>query len=117
MEKPPYVFQDITHFSVGAVETVGPKFKEIKTLTLEIGSKIPPGKYPLALIKPFPPLGRPGKKLDQLTSLDAQDIESVRAFPKPDDKPWARIEIWGRTTLIVNCDRIEGVPTWEEGRA
>ena len=95
------------------VETYSPKQKEIKTLTLEIGSKIPGGRYPLTLIKPFPPLGRPGEELDKLASLRAEEIESIWVFDKPDDGRWARIEIRGKApgaTVFVNCTRVEGVP-------
>jgi hypothetical protein len=117
MEKPPYIFSDITHFSIREVEKYGPRFEEIRKLALEIASKIPPGRYPLVLIKPFPPLGRPGKDLDRLTSLHAEGIESIWAFPKPDDGQWARLEIRGKapdTTIFVNCVRIEGVPGIQE---
>jgi hypothetical protein len=117
LEKPPYRFQAITHFSVGNVEKPHPRIDNITKLTLEIGSKIPPGRYPLVLIKPFPPLGRPGKELDGLASLHAEDIESIWAFRKPDDGQWARIEIRGKapdTTIFVNCEQIEGVPGWDE---
>jgi len=120
MERSPYSFQAITHFSVRDVEKYGPRFDEIRKLTLEIGSKILPGKYPLVLIKPFPPLGRPGKDLDRLASLHAEGIESIWAFPKPDDGERARIEIRGKapnTTVFVNCERIEGVPGWDETQA
>jgi len=114
MERPPYIFQVITHFSFGNVEKFDPKIDCITKLTLEIGSMIPPGRYTLVLIKPFPPLGRPGKELDRLASLHAEDIESIWAFPKPDDGEWARIEIRGKITIFVNCERIEGVPGWDQ---
>ena len=114
MEKPPYIFQAITHFSVVKVETRHPKLKGIKTLTLEIESKIPPGKYPLALVKPFPPFGRPDGDLDKLASLHAGDIESIWAFRKADDGQSARIEIRGKANVFISCDAIEGVPGWHE---
>ena len=117
MEKSPYRFQVITHFSVRDVEKYGPRFEEITKLTLEIGSTIPPGRYPLVLIKPFPPLGRPGKELDRLASLRLEDIESIWAFPKPDDGEWARIEIRGKITIFVKCERIGGLPGWDETQA
>ncbi len=117
MEKPPYRFQIITYFSVGDAEKYDPRFEEIKKLTLEIGSKIPAGKYPLVLVKPFPPFGRPDGELDRLASLHTEDIESIWAFRKPDDGEWARIEIRGKapgTTIFVYCERIEGVPGIQE---
>ena len=120
MEKPPYIFQAITHFSVVKVETYHRKIDDIETITLEIESKIPPGKYPLVLVDPFPPFGRPGKELDKLASLHAGDIESIWAFRRPDDGQSARIEIRGKVsgaTVFVSCDEIEGVPGCDEAPA
>ena len=54
MESPPYIFRLITNFSVGNVEKYDPRIDSITKLTLEIGSKILPGTYPLVLVKPFP---------------------------------------------------------------
>jgi hypothetical protein len=116
MEKPPYTFQGITHFST-QVERYGPRFDGVKTLTMEIGSNIPPGRYSLVLIKPFPPLGRPGEELYVLASLRSGDIDSIWTFRKADDGQWARVEIRGkshRPTIFVGCERIEGVPGWDE---
>jgi hypothetical protein len=117
MEKPLYRFQAITDFSVGNAEKSHLRIDSITNLTLEIGSNIPPGRYRLVLIKPFPPLGRLGKELDRLASLHAEDIESIWGFRKPDEGQWARIEIRGKapdTTIFVNSERIEGVPGWDE---
>ncbi|OHB63670.1 MAG: hypothetical protein A2Y77_13290 [Planctomycetes bacterium RBG_13_62_9] len=117
MEKSPYIFRVITHFSVENVEKFHPRIDYVTKLMLEIGSRIPPGRYPLVLIKPFPPHGRPGKDLDRLASLHAEGIESIWAFPKPDDGEWARIEIRGRisgTSIFVSCEQVEGVPGWDE---
>jgi len=114
MEKPPYIFRAITHFSVVNVDTYHPRLKEIKTLTLEIGSKIPPGAYPLVLIKPFPPFGRPGKELAKLRSLRVEEIESIWAFRTSDDGHSSRLEIRGKANVFISCDVIEGVPGWDE---
>lgn len=117
MEKPRCVFEAITHFSVVDVKKYDPRFEDVETLTLEIGSKSPPGKYPLVLVEPFPPFGRPGEELDMLASLRAEDIESIWAFRKSDDGQSARIEIRGKVsgaTVFVSCDAIEGVPGWDE---
>ena len=117
MEKPPYIFRDVTHFAVGTAERSHPRIDYITKLPLEIESKISPGRHPLVLIKPFPPLGRAGKELDKLASLHAEDIESIWAFRKPDDGQWARIEIRGkrhRPSIFIGCERIEGVPGWDE---
>ncbi len=117
MENWQYGFQAITHFSVVNVETYGPRQKGIKTLTLEIESKIPPGKYPLVLVEPFPPFGRPGKELNKLATLRAEEIERIWIFDKPEGGRWARIEICGKVsgaTVFVSCDAIEGVPGWDE---
>jgi hypothetical protein len=117
MQKPPYTFQAITHFSVVKVETCHPKLKGIKTLTLEIESKILTGKCRLILVKPFPPFARPGEELEMLASIRAGDIESVWAYRKPDDGQPARIEIRGKFSgapVFVKCDDIEGVPGWDE---
>ncbi len=116
MERPPYTFQAITHFSVRDVEKYNPRFDEIRTLTLEVGSRMQSRSYSLVVIKPFPPLGRPGAELDALTSLQAEDIDFIWAFRKPDDGQWARIEIHGKTrrpNIFVTCERIEGVPGWD----
>lgn len=113
MEKPPYVFRVITHFSVKNIEKYDPRMENIPKLTLEVGSKSAPGTYPLVLIGPFPPFGRSGEDLDKLASLRAEDIESIWAFRRPDDGQWARIEIRGKapdTSVFVRCDVIEGVP-------
>ena len=120
MESTPYRFQAITHFSVVNVEKHDPRLEEITRLTLKVGSKIPPGTYRLVLIKPFPPLGRPGKELDELGSLRAEEIESIWAFRRPDDGHWARIEIRGKVpgpNVFISCDAIEGVPGWAEALA
>lgn len=117
MERPPYIFQLITDFSVADMEKADPRINSIRKLTLRIGAKIPHGEYPLILIKPFPPHGRAGKELDRLMSLHAESIESIWAFPKPDDGEWARIEIRGRVpsaTVFIKCERTEGVPGWDE---
>jgi hypothetical protein len=116
MEKTPYRFEAITHFSVGNVEKYAPRIDNITKLTLEIGSKIPPGRYPLVLVKPFPPFGRPGKELDRLASLHAEDIESIWVFPRPDDGEWARIEIRMKSAppRFFDCERLEGVPGWDK---
>lgn len=117
MERPPYIFRTITHFSVTDVQTYDPRLDEITRLTLEIGSKIPPGKYPLILIGPFPPYGRPGEDLTRLSSLGAGDINEIWAFRRPDDGEHARVEIRGKTpgtSIFVRCKRIEGVPGWDE---
>lgn len=117
MEKPPYTFQAITHFSVVKVETCHPKLKGIKTLTLEIESKILTGKCRLILVKPFPPFARPGEEMEMLASLRAEDIESISASCRADDGQSARIEIRGKVsgaTVFVSCDEIEGVPRCDE---
>ncbi len=44
MERPPYIFQAITHFSIVRVEKRGPKNDSIAKLTVEIESKIPSGR-------------------------------------------------------------------------
>jgi hypothetical protein len=116
MERPPYIFRVIAHFSVGNAEKPHPRIDCVTRLSLEIGSKILPGRYSLVLIKPFPPLGRPGEELDRLASLRAEDIESIWVFRKPDDGKWARIEIRSKTpetTIFINCERIDGVPGWD----
>jgi hypothetical protein len=116
MEKPPYEFRKITHFSVGDVEKVDPGIDCITRLTLEVGSELPNGKYSLRLFKPFPPLGRAGGNLSKLRSLLPEDIESISAFRKPDAKKSARIEIYMKTcatTVVVKCERIEGVAGWD----
>lgn len=115
MEKPPYIFGNIVHFTVGNIEKHSPRFEEIEKLTLEVASRLPRGRYPLTLIKPFPPFGRPGGDIGKLRSLCAEDIDSIWVFDKPDDGHWARIEIHGKapaTTFFVKCVRVEGVPGW-----
>jgi len=117
MEKPPYIFQAITHLSVKDVEKVDPRIDCITKLTLEIGSDIPHGRYTLVLIKPFSPVGRAGKKLRILKSLRAEDVESICAFPKPDNGKWERLEIRGEIpdmSIIIRCEQIKGVPGWAE---
>ena len=93
MEGTPYIFQGITRFLIQGVEKFHPKSKEIKKLAMEVAAKIPPGKYCLVLTRPFPPLGRPGRDMDELVSLNAEDIESVWVFPKKDEDTWYRVEI------------------------
>ncbi len=117
MERPPYIFRAITHFSIGDVEKYDPRLDEITKLTLEIGSKIPPGRYPIVLIQPFAPLGRPGEDLIKLAALRADGINSIWVFRKPDDVEWARVEIRGKapgTSIFVRCKRTEGVHGWDE---
>lgn len=115
MEKPPYILREITDFSILQVEPYTRRLKEIKQLTLEIGSKLVPEKHPLVLIKPFPPLGRPGKDLERLASLGPEQIDSIWAFRKTDGHPWPRVEIRGKAAdesiiLTIRCNAIEGVP-------
>jgi len=117
MESPPYIFRDITHFSVGNVEKHDPRVDGIMKVTLEIESKILPGTYPLVLVKPFPPFSKPGKELEKLASLRAEEIQSIWAFRRPDGKPGPRIEIRGKApgaNVFISCDAIEGVPDWDE---
>ncbi len=112
--------EDISHFSVRDFEKYGPRSDGIRTLTLEVGSRMQSGSYSLVLIKPFPPFGRPGADLDALRSLHPDDIESVWVFRKTDDGPGARIEIRGkprRPITFVTCERIAGVPGWDETNA
>lgn len=116
MERPPYIFQAITHFSIVRVEKRSPRNDSIAKLTVESESKIPSGRYPLILIKPFPPFGRPCEDLTRLTSLDAPDIKEIWTFRQPDDDRSARVEIHGKTpcaTMSIACARIEGVPGWD----
>jgi len=105
--------EDISHFSVRDVEKYSPRSDGIRTLTLEVGSRMQSGSYSLVLIKPFPPFGRPGADLDALRSLPPEDIGSIWVFRKADDGQGAHIEIRGkprRPITFVWCDRIEGVP-------
>jgi len=114
MEKPPYIFQDITHFLVRDEEKRDLRIDYIAKITLEIGSSIPPGRFSLDLIKPFPPFGREGTQLSTLRSLRAEDIESIQAFRKTVNGKKARLEIGRKasnTNIIVKCERIEGVPS------
>ncbi len=117
MERPPCIFRSITRFSVADVQTYHPRLDEIARLTMEIGSTTTSGSYPLILIEPFPPYGRPGDDLSRLTSLAAADIDEIWVFRKPDDGEWARVEIRGKTpgtSLFVRCRRIGGVPGWDD---
>jgi hypothetical protein len=115
MERPPHRFDGITYFAVRGVEKFDPRLDEVEKLTLEIGCGNSSERHLLCLIGPFPPFGRPGNDLDRLASLRGEDIESIWAFPKPDDRPWCRIEIRARVhddTMFVRCDQIHGVPDW-----
>jgi len=119
MEKPPYILREITDFSIGQVKPYAPTLKEIKQLTLEIGSKLLPEKRSLVLMKPFPPLGRLGKDLERLASLDPEQIDSIWVFRETDGHPWPRIEIRGKApdesiVLTIRCNAIEGVPAWAQ---
>ena len=117
MEKPPYTFQDITYFSIGDVEKRDPRIDYISRLNIEIGSSIPNGRYTLSLIKPFPPLGKEGKYLNDLKSLRYDDIESISAFRSSNCEKNARIEIQMKSpgsTIFIKCKRIEGIPVWNE---
>jgi len=117
MEKPPHIFWNLTHFAVANVEHYGSRFEEVKKLSLEIESEIPLGRYPLVLMKPFPPHGRPGENLAKLRSLGADNIESIWVFCTPDDSQSARLEIRTRTpgpTFFVRCARVAGVPGCNE---
>jgi hypothetical protein len=108
---------DISHFSVRDVEKYSPRSDGIRTLTLEVGSRMQSGSYSLVLIKPFPPFGRPGAELDALRSLPKEDIDSIWGFCRADNGPGARIEIYGkahRPIMFVTCERIEGVPGWDQ---
>ncbi len=119
MEKPPFIFQAVTHFSIVRVEKRSPRSDNITKLTVEIESRIPLGRYPLVLRRPFPSLGRPGKEMDRLASLRAEDIESIWVFPERDDSQWARIEIQGKPTrpnVVIRCDLIDGVPGWDKNQ-
>jgi hypothetical protein len=115
MEKPPYVFRVITDFSVRAVEKKDPRIDYITKLTLEIVSELPKGKHSLELIKPFPPLGRSGKKLSMLKSLDHKDIKLISAFRGSNGEKNACIEIQMKTpgsTVFIRCKQIQGIPGW-----
>ena len=114
MEKPPYIFQNITHFLVRDEEKRDPRIDYIAKITLEIGSNIPPGRFSLDLIKPFPPLGREGTQLSKLRSLREKDIKYIWAFCKTINGKQARLEIGRKasnTNIVVKCERIEGVPS------
>jgi hypothetical protein len=116
MEEPPYIFQGITDFSVDDVEKVDARVDCIRKLTLEIGSKIPAGRYSVVLSEPFPPFGRAGNRLKKLRSLRAMDIESIWAFPRPDDGKRARLEITATNgdRTIFRCRRIAVLPLRHE---
>ena len=117
MEKPPYFFQDITHFSVVDVEKRNPKIDYISRLNLEIKSSIPHGRHSLSLVKPLHPLDREGEKLNVLKTLCHDEIESILAFRGSNGEKNARIEIIRKapgTTISVRCKQIEGVPGWDE---
>jgi|GEM_PF-6721012 len=115
MEKPPYRFEGVTHFSVEDVGKSGPRTSHVPKLNLEIGSRIPSGKCSLVLIEPFPPFGRPGLHLAKLKSLQGERIESIWVFPTGDDgqpPEDARIEITtaGGERAIFRCKQIKGLP-------
>lgn len=117
MEKPPFTFKDITHFSVKDVENKDTRFDYITKLTLEIWSELPKGKYSLKLIKPFPPLLRGGEKLIKLKSLDHKDIESISASRYSNGEKNECIKIHGKKpdkTIFIKCNRIQGVPRFGE---
>jgi len=115
VEKPPYEFKIITHFSVGEVERVNNRIDSIASLILEVGSELPKGKYCLKLIKPFPPLQRAGMKLEKLRALRHQDIDHISVFRNPTEERSARVELYlkvPKTSIVVSCKRIQGVPGW-----
>lgn len=114
MEVKPQIFDSITHFSISNVKKYHPYFDVIKEIAIEIETRNH-GKHSLILFKPFPPLGRPGDKLDILKSLKDKPevIESIWVFQKRDDVKKARIEIRGKvpnTNIFIKCDRIQGLP-------
>lgn len=113
MKKPQYNFQDITHFSIVNIEKREPRIDYIEKLTLEIGSNIPPGRFSLGLIEPFPPLGREGTQLSKLISLQKRDIKYILAFCETVNGKKARIEIGRKdyNIIVVKCERIECVPS------
>lgn len=115
MEKPPFRFEDITHFSIGGVEKPNPRIHHAVKLSLEIGSRIPSGKYSLTMIEPFPPFGRLSPDLAKLRSCQEESIRSIWVFPPSSDERspgGARVEI--TTTAgeraIFRCKEIQGLP-------
>ena len=89
-------------------------FANIKKLTIEIGSSTR-GKHSLVLIGPFPPLGRPGKYLRELSSLQKENIDLIDVFPGQLDGrtgKQARIEVTKSNgdRATFRCKRIEGLP-------
>jgi hypothetical protein len=116
MEKPPYEFKVITHFSVRDVEKAKPRIDYIARLSLDIESSIPNGRYSLILFEPFPPLCRGGENLNKLKFLHADDIECISVFRSPDEIKSAHIEIHMKTsdTTILRCKHVKGVPGWDD---
>lgn len=105
MNKPPYCFKLLTHFSV---INVVKNLNQIEQLTLEIESN--GSKHSLVLIEPWPPFSRPIKKrLDDISGLCVKDIDSVCAFK---DSNIIRIEITKKNKEIesIRCKDIKGLP-------
>lgn len=114
MDKPPYSFRSLTHFSVYNVEE---KLGHVIKLTLNIESKID-GKHTLILFDLRPPLNRPDDLID-IKALSAAEIDSMYAFVQSSESCTAtrcRIEIIKKdnNNIIIPCKKIDGLPYREE---
>ena len=109
MNKPPYCFKLLTHFSI---INVVKNLNRIEQLTLEIESN--GSKHSLVLIDPWPPLNRPSYRLDDILELFVKDIDSVCAFK---DSNIIRIEITKKNKEIksIPCKDIKGLPDRTDG--